>query len=106
MLPARLTRSLEYVVRACIDRLRQTPRSGVFFGLYGADFLLDPRLTPWINEIQKGPGLSYSDPVKARILPGMLKGAVRIVLEILAKKRAGQPLLPLSSTHGFLWVIP
>jgi len=105
VLPRRLMGSLEYVVRACIDSLRQTPPSGFFFGVYGADVILDQQLTPWLTEIQKGPGLSYDDSVKRRVLPAMLQGAVSIVLEILAKKREGKPLTPLSSTHGFEWVI-
>jgi hypothetical protein len=104
-LSPRLKQILAYVVRASIERLNQTPASGLFFGLYGADFILDDRLTPWLTEIQKGPGLSYNDIVKRRLLPRVLQGAAGIVLEILALKRKGQPLTALSSTHGYEWVI-
>lgn len=105
VLRPRLRQCLAYVVRASIERLRQKPASGFFFGLYGADFILDDRLTPWLTEIQKGPGLSYDDAVKQRVMPAMLNGATRIVLEILAKKRKGAPMTSLSSTHGYEWVI-
>jgi hypothetical protein len=93
------------VVRATIESLKQTPPSGLFFGLYGADFILDDRLTPWLTEIQRGPGLSHDDVVKQLVLPAMLKGAAGIMLEILARKHKGQPLSALSSTHGYEWVI-
>ena len=105
VLRPRLRQCLGYVVRATIERLRQTPASGFFFGLYGADFILDNTLTPWLTEIQKGPGLSYDDAVKQRVMPAMLKGAARIVLEILSKKRKAEALTTLSSTRGYEWVI-
>ncbi|MGH9785990.1 MAG: hypothetical protein ACRD88_17605, partial [Terriglobia bacterium] len=105
VLRPRLRQSLAYVVRASIASLKQTPPSGLFFGLYGADFILDDRLTPWLTEIQKGPGLSYDDDVKQHVMPAMLRGAASIMLEILALKRNGEPLTALSSTHGYEWVI-
>jgi len=101
----RLRQSLAYVVRASIESLKQTPSSGLFFGLFGADFILDDQLTPWLTEIQKGPGLSHDDTVKQRLMPTMLQGAASIVLEILALKRKGQPVTELSSTQGYEWVI-
>lgn len=105
VLPSRLTEILAYVVRASIDSLRDAAGPAAYFGLYGADFILDERLTPWLTEVQKGPGLSYDDSVKQRVLPAMLKGAAKIVLEVLRKKRLGEPLTHLSSTHGYHWVI-
>lgn len=105
VLRPRLRQTLAYVVRASLENLKQTPSSGFFFGLYGADFILDDRLTPWLTEIQKGPGLSHDDTVKQRVLPAMLRGAASIILEIMGRKRGGQPLTTLSSTHGFEWVI-
>ncbi len=105
VLRPRLRQSLAYVVRASIESLKQTPPSGLFFGLYGADFILDDQLTPWLTEVQKGPGLSHDDTVKQRVMPAMLRGAASIMLEILALKRKGQPLTALSSTHGYELVI-
>lgn len=100
-----LRRILAYAVRASLESLRDTPPNGFFFGLYGADFILDDALTPWLTEIQRGPGLSYDDDVKQHVLPPMLRGATSIVLELMALKRQGRPLSELSSTHGFEWVI-
>ena len=105
VLRPKLRQSLAYVVRACLEELKDTPANGFFFGFYGADFILDSALTPWLTEIQEGPGLSHDDEVKARVLPNMLRGAASIVLEILALKRRGRPLAELSSTRGFEWVI-
>jgi hypothetical protein len=100
-LPEKLGQCLAYVVHACVETLKQTPPEGVFFGVYGADFILDDTLTPWLTEVQRGPGLSQDDAVKQRVLPAMLRGAVSIVLEVLAKKRRGDRVTELSSTHGF-----
>jgi hypothetical protein len=105
VLEPRLRDCLAYAVRASVESFTPTDSEGVVFGLYGADFILDDQLTPWLTEIQKGPGLSYDDAVKERVLPAMLRGAASIVLEILAKKRSGESLAALSSTHGYEWVI-
>lgn len=105
VLPERLRQCLAYVVRACEEQLRETPVEGLFFGLYGADVILDEELRPWLTEVQRGPGLSHDDTIKQRVLPPMLRGAVSIVLEILAKKRRGEPSGELTSTYGFQWVI-
>lgn len=105
VLPDKFGRILACVVRASMESLRERPPDGFFFGLYGADFILDDQLTPWLTEIQRGPGLSHDDVVKQRLLPAMLRGAVSIVLETLAKKRKGEPVTEPSDTHGFEWVI-
>lgn len=105
VLPAKLAQCLAYVVRACEQRLRETPPDGVFFGLYGADFIVDDDLSPWLTEIQRGPGLSHDDAIKQRVLPPMLRGAMSIVLEVLARKRRGERVTALSSTCGFQWVM-
>ena len=60
--------------------MRQTDTEASCFGLYGADIILDGSLKPWITEIQKNPRLSHSDPVKAQLLPVMLREAVLIAL--------------------------
>ena len=98
-------RHLEFVVRATGEALASTPTQGLHFGLYGADLILDDALRPWLTEIQKGPGLSYDDPVKAQVIPPMLREAARIALEVQARKRTGQPLMRLDSVDGFEWVI-
>ena len=101
----RLRQCLAYAVRACLNTLRHTPSAGHFFGVYGADFIIDEQLNPWLTEIQKGPGLSLDDEIKQRVLPPMLLGAISIVLEILELKRSGRSPAELSSTCGYEWVI-
>lgn len=101
----RLKQILAYVARAAETQLRQTPPSGHFFGLLGADVILDDSLTPWLTEIQKGPGLSYDDPIKQRVIPPMLQGAVNIVLEVMARKRDARAMHGLVPAPGYEWVI-
>ena len=92
-------------MRANLEHLKKTPASGHFFGVYAADLMLDDELTPWLNEIQKGPGLGFRDPLQIALKPPMLGGAVNIVLDIVALKRRGRPLTELRSTYGYEWVI-
>jgi len=96
-----IKKTLSHVVRATRHLLCKSPPRGLFFGLYGADFILDDTLYPYLTEIQKGPGLSYNDEIKKRVIPPMLQEAVQIVLEIQKRKRNNQPLTHLKSINGF-----
>ena len=100
-----LSRCLEFVTRATAQTLVQTPESGLFFGLYGADFILDDHLHPWLTEVQLGPGLSYDDPIKKQLIPAVLGEAVQIVLEVQERQRRGDPLGRLDCVDGFEWMI-
>ena len=51
-----------------------------------------------------GPGLSFDDPVKERIIPNMVREAVRIALEIQQRKRRGDALTRLDSVRKFEWL--
>ena len=104
-LKPRLKKILAFAVDATIAELRETPPRGQFFGLYGADIILDDRLRPWLTEVQLNPGLSHDDPVKKRIVPAMLREAARIVLEVRARRRGGETLKGLEAPDGFEWVI-
>lgn len=97
----KLKKYLAFVVDSALKELRNVPRRGLFFGLYGADIILDDRLHPWLTEIQKGPGLSLSDPVKQRVIPPMLKETVSIMHEIQRRRRNGESLKNLESISGF-----
>lgn len=101
----RLRQILAYVVRASLASLREAPPDRHYFGLFGADFILDDAMNPWLTEIQKGPGLSHDDAIKQAVLPPMLTGAASLILELLALRREGRPLDALSSTYGYEWVI-
>jgi len=52
------------------------------FELLGMDVILDDQLTPWLTEIQMGPGLSRDRGIKEIILPKMIEELTDIVLEI------------------------
>jgi len=76
----RIRDCLSQIVEAVVDELRHTKTAASCFGLYGADVILDASLKPWITEIQKNPGLDHDNPVKAQIVPAMLREAVQIAL--------------------------
>jgi len=104
-LKPQLKQQLAFVVRAGLEALRSHPINGLFFGLFGADIILDDQLRPWLTEIQKGPGLDFDDPIKQRVVPPMLTEAVSIVTEIQAKLRRGEGIKHLDNAVGFEWVI-
>jgi hypothetical protein len=100
-----MKQALSFAVRAALRTLRRRPQSGLFFGLYGADFILDDALQPWLTEVQVGPGLSLEDDVKQRVIPAMFAEATAIVLEVQRRKREGESLASLDSVDGFEWMI-
>lgn len=51
------------------------------FQLFGADFIVDSSLRPWLTEIQLGPGLSHDEPVKAAMIPSVVDQAALIGLQ-------------------------
>ena len=101
----RFNKYLSFVVSAAQKVLTEAPARGLFFGLYGADFILDDQLYPWLTEVQLGPGLSHDDPIKKRVVPSVLGEAVRIALEVQERKRNGMSLKHLDSMDGFGWMI-
>jgi hypothetical protein len=98
-------RALRYVVRASLHRLMERPENGQFYALFGADFILDDKLHPWLTEVQKNPGLSYDDPVKVAVVPPMLTEAVSLMHELQERRANGEDLRNLRSVDGFEWVI-
>ena len=100
-----LNERLAFVVSATIESLAAAPAPQRFFGVYGADFILDSQLRPWLAEVQLGPGLSLDSDLKRRVIPGMLGGAVRLELEVRQRRRSGATLRHLDRMHGFEWVM-
>ena len=96
---------LKFVLQAVLQRLQKPNASGLGFGLYGVDLILDESLRPWLTEVQLGPGLSFDDPVKERIIPNMVREAARIVLEIQQRKRRRDALTRLENVSTFEWLI-
>jgi hypothetical protein len=97
---------LTYIARASHGALQiGYPRVGECFGLYGADIILDSDLNVFVTEIQKGPGLSYDDAIKRRVIPPMMSEAIAIMLEIRRRRLQGLPLQQLNSRKRFQWMI-
>lgn len=101
----RIERMLRYVVHATRHELENVEGERLYFGLFGADIMLDRQLTPWLTEVQKGPGLGFKDPVKSRVVLPMFREAMRILFEIQERKREGKSLRDLRSVRKFHWVI-
>ncbi len=102
----RIRQILATVTYAARDQLeRGYPKLGDCFALFGADMILDDQLTPWLSEVQIGPGLSFDDPVKKEVIPPMLGEAARIVLEVRRRRTKSKPLDNLKSVKNYDWVI-
>ena len=96
---------LSFVVCAARETLMDRPDNGLFWGLYGADVILDNTLRPWLTEVQLCPGLSHDDDVKKNLIPRVVREAAEIVAEVQKRKRAGESLAHLDAMDGFEWVI-
>jgi hypothetical protein len=105
VLKPHLKRMLSFVVDAAAPSLLQCPEVGLFTGLFGADIIFDDRLHPWLTEVQKGPGLSFDDAIKQKVIPPMVNEAAAIMLEVARRKRDGLSLEKLDAVGGFEWVI-
>lgn len=93
---------LAYVAKSCGHLISRTRGEGYCFGLYGADFILDQSLKPWLTEIQLGPGYNYEDKVKARLIPRLVQEAVQIAMEMKYRKSMGEPIDKLDSQKEFV----
>lgn len=106
VLMPKLRNSIAHVMRAGRDGFfKDYPNRGDCFGVYGADVILDENLKPYISEIQKGPGLSFSDEIKKYIIPPMLGEAARIMLEVRQARVDGSQPVDFQSRDRFDWVI-
>ena len=101
----RLKRYLEFLVEGAHEELLRLPPRGQFFGLYGADLILDDALNPWLTEIQEGPGLNFDDYIKRRVIPPMIQEAVQIAFEVRRRRLNGESLAELDGVRGFEWVV-
>ena len=72
-----LIRTVNATLHELTDRVGETRGT---FQLFGADFIVDDKLQPWLTEVQVGPGLSHDEPVKASIIPALVADAAAIGL--------------------------
>jgi len=100
-----IRRILHTVSLAAREKLKLNyPKQGDCFAVFGADLMLDDNLNPWLLEVQKSPGLSFSDAVKRDVIPPMLGEAARIMFEIRNRRLNGQSLGNLQSVDKYQWV--
>lgn len=104
-LKPRVHQALRFVVRATYHKLMKVHKLGSGYSLFGADIIIDDQLHPWLTEIQKNPGLSYDDPVKATVIPPLLTEAVAIMHEIHERRLNEEDFKDLKSVDGYEWVI-
>jgi|GEM_PF-849408 len=102
----RIREILATVAYAARDQLAQDyPEQGDCFAVFGADMIIDDQLRPWLSEVQKGPGLSFSDPVKRKVIPPMLGEAAKIAFEIRKRRKKGKSITNLKSVVKYDWVV-
>jgi hypothetical protein len=106
VLMPKLKKYLAYVVKAGRDGFyKDYPNQGECFGVYGADVILDENLNPYISEIQKGPGLSFSDPIKKNVIPPMLGEAAKMMFELRQARIDGRQLADFKCRDRYEWMI-
>ena len=102
----RIREILATVSYAARDKLaKRYPEQGDCFALFGADLIIDDQLRPWLSEVQKGPGLSFDDEVKRKVIPPMLGEAADIAFEARQRRKDQSPLENLRSVKRYDWVV-
>ena len=104
-LKPQLKQILAFVVRATQQALISTPSNGLFFGLFGADIILDDQLKPWLTEIQKGPSLSFDDSIKRKVIAPLIQKTAMLEIDLQARFRRHEPIVQSDCPDGFEWVI-
>jgi len=104
-LKPQLKQILAFVVRATQQALISKPSNGLFFGLFGADIILDDQLKPWLTEIQKGPGLSLDDSIKRKVIAPLIQKTAMLEIDLQARFRRHEPIEQSDCPDGFDWVI-
>ena len=51
------------------------------FELYGADFMLDEKLNPWLIEVNQGPTLSIATAVTKELVESMLEDLCKVAID-------------------------
>lgn len=96
---------LGIILEATQDELaRNLPKTGHCFALLGADVILDDDLKIYITEIQEGPGLSFDDPIKEKLIPQMLSDLTQLICENKLSDINGS-LNPDISSTGFIPIL-
>jgi phosphoenolpyruvate phosphomutase len=105
----KLQSHLSIILDATREELNKgLPKQGHCFALLGADVILDDNLNVFISEIQEGPGLSFDDHIKEKLIPAMLSDLVDLIRDSKLNQVSDCPLparpqsrfLPITSTDS------
>ena len=68
------------VYRACYNKIDPKRRFNCM-EVFGLDFMFDDEFRPYLIEVNTNPCLELVNPLLARLIPNMLKNALKIALD-------------------------
>eukprot|EP01060_Flectonema_neradi_P035731 TRINITY_DN6653_c0_g1_i1.p1 TRINITY_DN6653_c0_g1~~TRINITY_DN6653_c0_g1_i1.p1 ORF type:complete len:435 (+),score=70.71 TRINITY_DN6653_c0_g1_i1:45-1349(+) len=75
------------------------------FEMFGADFILTNDLSVYLTEIQQGPGLSSTDPVKGKVIQSAVSGAASMAYDIMTRRQQKTPIGEIQAPQGYEIII-
>jgi tubulin monoglycylase TTLL3/8 len=71
-------------MKCCADQIGARKNS---MELFGYDFLVDEKYTPWLIEINSSPSMEHSTSITGRMVPDVLEDTLKVVIDYSFAKK-------------------
>lgn len=99
---AGFTKRMQEIMLQCFNSVRyKLDRKLGYFDLLGFDFMLDENFKVWLIEINVNPALHTNCKILADIIPELVDGSLKLVLEVFEKSKKRERLTPVENLGKF-----